>query len=285
MAGSRGKKGKQASDWQVRMGLKELIFGGLGVAGLVMMSFALGTLAGRGDIYRVLHNWGLLSPEIGKAGQIWHQPPAPPATPVVALSSPAPQEPPPAAKPSQPQPQASAADKTAPPAPVKGSIAAPAPPPAQDKKKTAKPESAKAHDDKLDKLRQEVANKLKFQNSLDLAATRKAQAGDKTKKTADKEPAAAARLTTSQIVVAKYRDVAQARARATQMLKQGDKVVLKEGKDNEGPYFAICRQVTSTPVPEPHQVAQTQTKKPKPEIKPAKPAADKGNTKKKEEGR
>ncbi len=283
MAGSRGKKGKQASDWQVRLGLKELIFGGLGVAGLVMMSFALGTLAGRGDIYRVMVNWGLLSSDSGKGAQIWHQAQPPPAATVVALSSPPPQEAPPAAKPSQSQPQANA-DKTVTPAPLKGAIAAPAPP-AQDKKKTAKPESAKAHEDKLDKLRQEVANKLKFQNSLDLAATRKTQTGDKTKKTADKEPTAAARPTTSQIVVAKYRDLNQARSRATQMLKQGDKVVLKEGKDNDGQYFAICRQVTSTPAPEPHQVSQAQVKKPKAETKPAKPAVDKGNEKKKEDGR
>jgi hypothetical protein len=284
MAGSRGKKGKQAADWQVSVGLKELIFGGLGVAGLVMMSFALGTLAGRGDIFRVMVNWGLLSPDSGKGAQIWHQAPAPSAPPVVALSSPPPQEATPPAKPSQPQPQANLVDKTAPPTPVKGSIAAPSPP-APDKKKTGKPDSAKAHDDKLDKIRQEVANKLKFQNSLDLAATRKAQAGDKLKKSPESQPASAARPTTSQIVVAKYRDVAQARSRASQMLKQGDKVFLREGKDNEGPYFAICRQVTSAAAPEPHQVAQTQAKKPKTETKPAKPAADKGNTKKKEDGR
>ncbi|MFZ2089489.1 MAG: hypothetical protein WAU47_13025 [Desulfobaccales bacterium] len=283
MAGSRGKKGKQASDWQVRLGIKELIFTGLGVAGLVMMSFAVGTLAGRGDIYRVMHNWGLLGPDSGKTGQIWHQPPAPPATPVVALSSPAPQELPPAAKPTQPSPQANVAAPAPPSAPVKGSIAAPAPPVVIDKKKPAKTE-VKAKEDKLDKIRQEVAKQLKFQNSLDLTATRKAQAGDKTKKSGDKEPAAPVRATTSQIVVAKYRDAAQARTRAAQMQKQGDKVVLKEGKDSEGQYFAICRQVTST-TPEPHQVAQTQAKKPKTEAQPAKPAADKGTPKKKEAGR
>ena len=80
MGESRGRKAKKA--WQMQVGIKELIFTGLGVAGLVMMSFALGTLAGRGDIYRVLHNWGLVGPDPGKVGQVWYQ--APPPTWVAA---------------------------------------------------------------------------------------------------------------------------------------------------------------------------------------------------------
>jgi hypothetical protein len=87
MGESRGKKARKPTDWKLQLGIKELIFGGLGVAGLVMMSFALGTLAGRGDIYRVLHNWGLLGPDSNKTGQVWYQAPSPPATPVVALAS------------------------------------------------------------------------------------------------------------------------------------------------------------------------------------------------------
>ena len=138
MGESRGKKAKKA--WQMQVGIKELIFTGLGVAGLVMMSFALGTLAGRGDIYRVLHNWGLLGPDSGKVGQIWYQaPPSPPATaPVVALASHAPQqEAPPAKKPS-PHHQAHAAQKAPPPAPLKGNIIAAPNPVVHAKKKTPK---------------------------------------------------------------------------------------------------------------------------------------------------
>jgi hypothetical protein len=271
MGEGRGKKAKKATDWKLYLGLKELIFAGLGVAGLVMMSFALGTLAGRGDIYRVMHNWGLLGPDSSKTGQIWYQAPPPPPTQVVALASPPAQEPeapPTAAKPGHPQ--SNATDRVPLPAPVKGSIAA-APNPVQAKKKSPKQET-KGKEDKLEKIRQEVASKLKFQNSLDLSTTRAAQPGEKAKKGSDKEQAAAAAASTSAMIVAKYRDAGQARARMAQMQKQGDKVTLKEGKDNEGQYFAICRQVPPSPK-EPQKVAQDHVKKPKTENKSTKAAA------------
>jgi hypothetical protein len=268
MGESRGKKAKKA--WQMQLGIKELIFTGLGVAGLVMMSFALGTLAGRGDIYRVLHNWGLLGPDSGKAGQIWYQAPPPPAAPVVALSSPAPQEAPTPAKPAPPH--AHTADKASTSAPVKGSIAAP-PNPLQAKKKSPRQE-AKAKEDKLEKIRREVASKLKFQNSLDLAATRGTSSGEKSKKGSDKEQTATLKSATSQVIIVKYRNANQARARLAQMQKQGEKVILKEGKDHEGQYFAICRQVTVKPT-ESHHGAQTQVKKTKLESKSKKSAGEK----------
>ena len=153
---------------------------------------------------------------------------------------------------------------------------------ASAKKKSTKPET-KSKEDKLEKIRQEVASKLKFQNSLDLAATRGAHSGDKTNKAADKETTAA-RPAASTMVVARYRDAGQARARLAHMQKQGDKVFLKEGKDGEGQYFAICRQVGPSPA-EPKQVAQAPAKKPKTEAQPAKPSAEKGSPKKKEAGR
>ena len=268
MGESRGKKAKKARQMQV--GIKELIFAGLGVAGLVMMSFALGTLAGRGDIYRVLHNWGFLGPDSGKAGQIWYQAPPQPAAPVVALSSPAPQEAPPPAEPASPH--AHSAHQVPAPAPVKGNIVAP-PNPVQAKKKSSKPE-AKAKEDKLEKIRREVASKLKFQNSLDLAVTRGTPVGEKSKKGTEKEQTAALKSAGSQVIIVKYRNASQARARLAQMQKQGEKVVLKEGKDNEGQYFAICRQVTVKPSESQHE-AQTQVKKTKLENKSNKSAGEK----------
>jgi hypothetical protein len=267
MGESRGKKAKKA--WQMQVGIKELIFTGLGVAGLVMMSFALGTLAGRGDIYRVLHNWGVLGPDSGKAGQIWYQSPPPPAAPVVALAGPAP-EGPPSTEPASPQ--AHAAHKAPTSAPVKGSIVAP-PNPVQAKKKSPKQE-AKAKEDKLEKIRREVASKLKFQNSLDLAATRGVSSGEKSKKGNEKEQTASLKSATSQVIIVKYRNAGQARAKLAQMQKQGEKVVLKEGKDHEGQYFAICRQVTAKP-PESHHGAQAQVKKTKLESKSNKSAGEK----------
>ena len=272
MGESRGKKGKKP--WQMLMGIKELIFAGLGVAGLVMMSFALGTLAGRGDIYRVLHNWGILGPDGGKAGQVWYQAPPPPAAPapVVALASPAPQEASPAEKTVSHHEPAHASPKTPAPAPVKGNIIAAPNPVVQAKKKSPKQE-AKAKEDKLEKIRREVASKLKFQNSLDLTTTRGTSAGEKSKKANEKEPTAAVKSPPSQGVLVKYRNAAQARAKLAQMQKQGEKVVLKEGKDPEGQYFAICRQVTAKPA-ESHPVAQAQVKKTKPESKSNKSASE-----------
>lgn len=263
MAEGRGRKAKKASDFKLRLGAKELVFGGLGVAGLVMMSFALGTLAGRGDIYRVLNNWGLIGPDSNRTAQVWYQAPSPSTAQVVPLASPPSLEPgvPPEAKPGPPV--TSAAPHTPGPAPVKGSII-PAPNPVQAKKKTLKPDGH-AKEDKLEKIRQEVASKLKFQNSLDLSATRAPHAGDKAKK--EKEAVAAPRPQAAPMVIAKYRDANQARTKLINMQKQGDKVVLREGKDSEGGYFAICRQTAPAPA-EPQHLAQSQVKKVKVENNP-----------------
>ncbi|HEY9073699.1 MAG TPA: hypothetical protein VIN67_06160, partial [Desulfobaccales bacterium] len=62
METGRGKKGKKAG-WHLTLGLKDAIFAGIGMVGLMMISFTLGTLAGRGDIYRAAYSWGLLAPE------------------------------------------------------------------------------------------------------------------------------------------------------------------------------------------------------------------------------
>jgi|GEM_PF-445608 hypothetical protein len=270
MGESRGKRAKKA--WEMRVGIKELIFAGLGVTGMVMMSFALGTMAGRGDIYRVLSNWGLLGPDSGRVGQIWYQPTPPPqaATPVVALATPAPQQEAPPAEQTPPHHER-AIQKTPVPAPVKpikANIIAPPNPVEQVKKKSTKHE-LKAKEDQLEKIRREVAGKLKFQNSLDLAATRGASA----KKGNDKEQAAAGKAAspsaTPQVVLVKYRNLSQARVKLAQMQKQGEKVVLKEGKDNEGQYYALCRAVPAKPA-ESHQAAHPQAKKTKFETKSAK---------------
>ncbi|MEJ2069071.1 MAG: hypothetical protein P8X58_01470, partial [Syntrophobacterales bacterium] len=242
MWGSRGRKTKKAK-WQIQLGIKELIFTGLGVAGLAMMSFAIGTLAGRGDIYRVLYNWGLLGPDSGRAVQIWRQTPPPPPTPVAARAQrPSEGTPAPQPAPAKPAPsQTRAADPAPKSPPVKGHIVMP-PSPSQTKKKSIR-QDAKAKENKLEKIRREVASKLKFQNSLDSAATRRSHPAAESKKVPDQKPTAS-KSSTSQVVVAKFRSVDRAKARVNQMRKQGEKVVLKEGKDNEGRYFVIYRQIT-----------------------------------------
>ncbi len=76
----RGKKAKKA--WQLNLRLIDVICAGIGVVGLMCMSFALGALAGRGDIYRVAYSLGLLSPEAKQMAQISPQMASPPAAPV-----------------------------------------------------------------------------------------------------------------------------------------------------------------------------------------------------------
>lgn len=245
MAENRGKKGKKAR-WQVNLGLKEAVFAGLGVAGLLMMCFALGTLAGRGDIYRVLQNWGLLGPENLKMVQI---PPSagPPALPTAATATPGQPQVPPNTASTLPSGQAQITP-AAPPAPGQGDIAA-GPSASHAAKKKSDPKEAIKKDETVKKIKKEVAPKLKFLNEQDKPAA-KTGAGDKQKGKEKGGP--------TQVFVAKYRDGKRAQAKLAEMRKQGDQVSLKEGKDGEGPYFAIYRQLpasSKTPV-----VAQTQTK-------------------------
>ena len=69
METGRGKKVKKAA-WHLNLGLIDVIFAGIGIVGLMMMSFALGALAGRGDIYRAAYSWGLLNPEPKPVAQV-----------------------------------------------------------------------------------------------------------------------------------------------------------------------------------------------------------------------
>jgi hypothetical protein len=117
-----------------------------------------------------------------------------------------------------------------------------------------------------------VASKLKFQNSLDSAATRRSHPAAESKKVPVQKSTAASKASTSQVVVAKFRSVDRARARVTQMRQQGEKVVLKEGKDNEGRYFVIYRQIAVSKS-KPRQVTPTRLKKTKLETKSPKSTA------------
>ena len=71
----RGKKVKKAG-WHLTLGVRDIIFAGIGLVGLLMMSFALGALAGRGDIYRAAYSWGLMTPDGAKVAQ-WVPAPGP----------------------------------------------------------------------------------------------------------------------------------------------------------------------------------------------------------------
>ena len=229
----RAKKGKKAG-WHLTLGIRDLIFAGIGLVGLLMMSFALGALAGRGDIYRAAYSWGLLAPDGAKVAQ-WMPAPGPPgvapagtpgtatSTTVAAAVPPAPAAAPGAAAPARP-------------GPVTGSIAPLSPPVAAKKK--AKTGTAhhdhKTREEEMRKVRQEVVRKLKFQNSFDTGPKPrlpKAKDHDKSQPT--------------QVRVAEYRTSKEAQARVAELHKKGVKATLKTTKDSKGTLYIVYKTTSS----------------------------------------
>ena len=251
MEASRGKKGKKAI-WHLTLGLKDTIFAGIGVVGLMMISFALGALAGRGDIYRAAYSWGLMAPDGSKVAQQWSPPATAPglvpqggpsatgAAPVAAAA------PTPAGSPA---PGAVAAKHPSP-GPVTGSIAA-MPASATNAKKKSKSGSsassrdAKAKEEELHRLRQEVAGKLKFQNSFDTAPKPSKLAGKQ--KSKEKEAKAKPVAAPTQVRVAQFRDAKAAKAKVAELQKKGIKATLKQGQDQKGAVYTVYRQSAANP--------------------------------------
>jgi hypothetical protein len=236
----RGRKGKKAG-WHVTLRLKDAIFAGIGVVGLMMMSFALGALAGRGDIYRAAYSWGLLNPEGVKVAQ-WAPAPGPPAAAptaspgtatsptVAAVVGPAPAA---APAPAAPIPVAA---KPVPPAPVTGSIASlPHPAAAKKKGKTgAAHPDPKSGEEELRRERQEIVQKLKFQNSFDTSPKPKLpKAKDHEKAQAKAQP--------TQVRVAQFRSSKDAQAKLAELQKKGVKATLKQTKDSQGTLFTVYK--------------------------------------------
>ena len=91
------------------------------------------------------------------------------------------------------------------------------------------------------RLRQEVAPKLKFQNSFDTTPTKPGRAAQKHKEK-EKPGAAAAKSPPKQVRLAQYRDLKAAKAKMAEFEKNGEKVTLKQGKDQHGAYYEIFRQ-------------------------------------------
>jgi hypothetical protein len=270
---SRGKKGKKAG-WHLTLGVREAIFAGIGLVGLLMMSFALGALAGRGDIYRAAYSWGLLAPDGAKVAQ-WMPVPGPPAvapagTPGTATSTTvaAAVAPTPAAAPAVPAPAAAAPAAAAPaaaaparPAPVTGSIAA-VPPPSAAKKK-GKTETThrdhKSREEELRQVRQEVVQKLKFQNSFDT--------GPKSKQPKAKDHDKAQ---PTPVRVAEYRTSKEAQARVAELNKKGVKATLKTTKDSKGALYIVYKpaspaQPTADKIVQKPEKSSGAAHKPKPE--------------------
>ncbi len=285
METGRGKKTKKTG-WHLTLGIKETVFVGIGVAGLMMMSFALGALAGRGDIYRAASNWGLMSPEGPKVAQ-WTPPtgvtggpaatgldpaasvgpdaaaPTPPSAAAAAPAvAPAPQAPAAALAP-VPVPVPLAAAKPAHPAPVTASItplsppvpAASAPASAKKKGKTgATHHDPKAREEELKQLRQEVVKKLKFQNSFDTAPKARLPKS----KEHEKAQAKAAKAQPTVVRVGQYKTSKEAEAKAAELQKKGVKATVRKSQDAKGTIYVVCK-----PGSAPHADADKLAKKEK----------------------
>jgi hypothetical protein len=238
-AGNAKKKG-----WQKTLGLKDAILWGLIVAVLMVSSFVMGLLAGRGEIFRLAYTMGLLKPEPAKVAAVLPilEPPnaaTPPlAGPVAAVGQSA----------ASAAPVAKTAKATPAPAPVAGNmLAAPAAPaegaaPAKKGKAAAAAKKKPAQDDHLNKIRRDVAPKLAFQNSFD-AASRVPRTGDKAK--ADK--AKAAKPAPAPVKVGQFRDAKAARTKVAQLQKQGVKATLKQTKDGQGALYTVYKPGKTAP--------------------------------------
>ncbi len=233
METGRGRSGKMP--WHLTLGLTVVISGAFGMVGLLMMSFILGALAGRGDNYRVAYSLGLLGPEARQAAQVIPSLLASPPTQSAAALAPAAGPSPAATSPSPaaaPATRAAAAAKPSQPAPVTGSMI-PLPPPAaaaSPKKRAAHAahvQEQKAREEQL-RQHQDLAKKLTFLNSFDTTA----------------KPAP------TQIKVATYRDSKTAQAKVAALQKQGVKATLRQGKDDQGAYYTVYRQAANPKEPE-----------------------------------
>jgi len=278
----RGKKSKKTG-WHLTLGIKETIFTGVGVAGLMLMSFALGALAGRGDIYRAASSWGLMSQEGPKVAQ-WPPPtgtgggppaiasvpagpeaapePIPPvATATAPAVTPAPQAP---AKVPVPGPAPVAAAKPAHPAPVTASITPLSPPvPAAAAKKKGKTGAAhhdpKAREEEMRRERQEFSKKLNFQNSFDTAP--------KARLPKSKEQAKGAKAQPTQVRVGQYKTSKEAQAKVAELQKKGVKASLKTSKDAKGTLYIVYKPGSPA-----HTDTEKLAKKEKSSSAPKKPA-------------
>jgi hypothetical protein len=238
----RSKKGKKAA-WHLRLKLKDLVFAGIGVVGLMMMSFALGVLSGRGDIYRAASRWGIMSPEAARVGQ-WSPTPLPPPAALpsaTTAAAPATSTSAKTAPPGRP-PKVAAVPKGKASAPVVGSITPLPPPAAARKKPKAHPTSrhkAKSRQEELQRVRKAVVSKLKFQNSFDTGL----------KPRPPKSKSHHKKSHSTQVRVGQYKTSKAAAAKVAELQKKGLKATTKKTKDARGTWFTVYKTTPSPQAP------------------------------------
>jgi hypothetical protein len=226
----RGRKSKKTG-WRLTLGLKETIFAGIGVVGLMMMSFALGALAGRGDIYRAAYSWGLMSPAGSRMVQ-WAPGMAAPGVPARPNQVPAAVARQAAAS-GATAPRAVAARQTKP-GVVTGSITGLGPPvtTATAKKKGKSGSFHRTHktrEEELRQVRREVVPKLKFLNSFDNPSKPKGH------------EKAQAKSQTKQVRVAQYRSSKEARGKVAELRKKGVKATIKKVRGSKGTFYVVYK--------------------------------------------
>ena len=263
MPEGRGKKTKKAK-LQLVLGLKQVICGTLGLTWLMLIIFVLGVLAGRGDIYRWFSSWGLITPDAPRMAQ-WSPPPDPaqpaapaPAPPVAQAQSKTPQQIPPGAAPAPSETVAGSVIPTS--SSASGSKAK-----KEKEKKGISQKDRESKEKELQRLRQEVASKLKFQNSFDTKPPKTARTASKKK---EKTAAPAPKTQAKSVRVAQFRDAKAAKAKMAELQKKGEKVSLKQGKDKKGVFYDVVREAPANPQPadalaqKPSQTGGSKPKKP-----------------------
>ncbi len=88
-------------------------------------------------------------------------------------------------------------------------------------------------------VRQEVVQKLKFQNSFDAAPkARLPKAKDHEKAQAK---AAVTQSQPTQVGVAQYRNSKEAQVKVAELQKKGIKATVRKGKDSKGTLYVVCK--------------------------------------------
>ena len=197
-----------------------------GIAGLLLLTFVVGVLAGRGDIYRVLAHWGFVDPQSLKVAQPWLPPEESGAKPPepTAKATPA------AAPASRPGP--SKARTT----PVAGHIVSvpvgtQTAPPAKKTHRSKEHKSQQAKEDAL--KRQGEVRKLRFLNS-------QKEQQPKLKPPKHAKGKGEARSSTAGLKkVAAYKDNRQAQAKAAELKKKGKQATVKAVKEAKGTLYVV----------------------------------------------
>ena len=127
---------------------------------------------------------------------------------------------------------------------VTGSVVPLSPPvPAATAKKKGKTgtihKDPKAREEEMRRMRQEVVQKLKFQNSFDKDFKARLPKSKDHEKAQAK--AGGAQSQPTQVRIAQYRNSKEAQAKVTELQKKGIKATVRKAKDSKGTLYVVCK--------------------------------------------